>query len=194
MLTLTSTIETYAHRIPASVKMAAFVALTVGLFATSQPWLLAPPVAALILSCGTKFALQSLKNLRPLIPLILILALWHLWLRDPQGITLITRMVIGVAAANFVTMTSRLTEMTRSVESLARPLSPIIAPKTLALAIGLTIRFIPTMLMRAEQITESWRARSPKRPGWRIFLPTTLAALDDATHTAEALRARGGLG
>ena len=193
MLTLTSTIETYAHRIPAGVKMAAFVALTVGLFAIPQPWLIGLPVAALILSCGTKFALQSLKNLRPLIPLILLLALWHLWLRDPAGITLITRMIIGVAAANFVTMTSRLTEMTRSVEALARPLSPIIAPKTLALAIGLTIRFIPTMLMRAEQITESWRARSPKRPGWRIFLPTTLAALDDASHTAEALRARGGL-
>ena len=194
MLTLTSPIETYAHRIRASVKMAIFVALTVLLFATPQPWLLAPPIAALILSCGSKFALQSLRNLRPLIPLILILALWHLWLRDPAGITLITRMIIGVAAANFVTMTSKLTEMTRTVETLARPLSPIIAPKTLALAIGLTIRFIPTMFMRAEQITESWRARSPKRPGWRIFLPTTLAALDDATHVAEALRARGGLG
>ncbi len=194
MLTLTSPIETYAHRLPASLKMAAFVALTVALFATPQPWLLTPAVAILILSCGRRFALQSLKNLRPLIPLILILALWHLWLRDPAGITLITRMIIGVAAANFVTMTSKLTEMTRTVETLARPLSPIIAPKTLALAIGLTIRFIPTMLMRAEQITESWRARSPKRPGWRIFLPTTLAALDDASHVAEALRARGGLG
>ena len=194
MLTLTSPIETYAHRIPAAVKMAAFVAFTVLLFATPQPWLLALPVATLILSCGPKFALQSLKNLRPLIPLILILALWHLWLRDPAGIALITRMIIGVAAANFVTMSSKLTEMTRTVETLARPLRPIIAPKTLALAIGLTIRFIPTMLMRAEQISESWRARSPKRAGWRIFLPTTLAALDDATHTAEALRARGGLG
>ena len=88
MLTLTSPIETYAHRIPASAKMAAFVMLTVLLFALPKPWLLALPVAALILSCGPKFALQSLKNLRPLIPLILLLAVWHLWLRDPIGITL----------------------------------------------------------------------------------------------------------
>ena len=194
MLTLTSPIETYAHRIPASLKLAAFVALTITLFATDRPWLLAPPVAALILSCGPAFALQNLKSLRPLIPLIVILALWHLWLRDPAGITVITRMIIGVAAANFVTMTSKLTELTRCIQTLARPLSPIIAPKTLALAIGLTIRFIPTMLLRAGQIAESWRARSAKRAGWRIFLPSTLAALDDATHTAEALRARGGLG
>ena len=193
MLTLTSPIETYAHRIPASAKMLAFIALSILLF-TLPPWLLAPPVAALILSCGGKFARQSLKSLRPLIPLIVILTLWHLWLRDPIGITIITRMIIGVAAANFVTMTSKLTDLTRTVERAATPLSPLIAPKTLAIAIGLTIRFVPTMLLRTEQITESWRARAPKRPGWRIFLPTTLAALDDATHIAEALRPRGGPG
>ena len=193
MLTLTSPIDTFAHRIPAAVKMAGFAALTLLLFALPQPWLLALPVAALVLSCGPKFARQSLFNLRPLIPLIALLAVWHVWLRDPIGITIITRMIIGVAAANFVTMTSKLTDMTRVIERLARPLRPIIAPKTLALAMGLTIRFVPTMLIRAAQINESWRARSPKRPGWRVLLPTTLAALDDATHTADALRARGGI-
>lgn len=193
MLTLTSPIETYAHRIPASLKMLAFIALTFALFALPHPSLLAIPTTVLILSCGPAFALQSLKNLRPLIPLLILLTLWHLWLRDPAGITIITRMIIGVAAANFVTMTSTLTDLTRTIERAARPLGPLIRPKTLALAIGLTIRFVPTMLMRADQIAEGWRARSPKRPGWRVILPTTLAALDDANHTAEALRARGGI-
>jgi biotin transport system permease protein len=80
------------------------------------------------------------------------------------------------------------------IEGLARPFRPILPPKTLALAIALTIRFVPTLLTRAEQIRQSWRARSPRRPGWRTLLPTTLAALDDADHVAEALRARGGLG
>ncbi|MFA9231924.1 MAG: energy-coupling factor transporter transmembrane protein EcfT [Microgenomates group bacterium] len=193
MLTLTSQIDTYAHRIPAGAKMAGFAGLTLLLFAVPQPWLLALPVATLIVLCGADFARQSLRALRPLIPLIVLLALWHLWLRDPQGITIITRMIIGVAAANFVTMTSTLTDLTRVIERLARPLGPLISPKTLALAVGLTIRFVPTMLIRADQITESWRARSAKRPGWRVVLPSTLGALDDAAHTAEALRARGGL-
>ncbi len=193
MLTLTSQIDTYAHRIPAGTKMAGFAGLTLLLFAVPQPWLLALPVTTLIVLCGADFARQSLRALRPLIPLIVLLALWHLWLRDPQGITIITRMIIGVAAANFVTMTSTLTDLTRVIERLARPLGPLISPKTLALAVGLTIRFVPTMLIRADQITESWRARSPKRPGWRVVLPSTLGALDDAAHTAEALRARGGL-
>lgn len=193
MLTLTSPVETYAHRIPAAVKMAGFAALTLVLFAVPQPWMLMLPVGGMIIACGSGFALQSLRNLSPLIPLIVVLGLWHLWLRDPVGITIITRMIIGVAAANFVTMTSKLTDMTRVIETLARPLAPIIAPKTLGLAIGLTIRFVPTMLTRASQIAESWRGRSPRRPRWRVILPVTLAALDDATHIAEALRARGGL-
>jgi biotin transport system permease protein len=163
------------------------------LFALPQPWMLTPPIAAMILICGADFARQSLRALRPLIPLIVLLALWHLWLRETQGITIITRMIIGVAGANFVTMTSTLTDLTRVIERIARPLHRLIAPKTLALAVGLTIRFVPTMLIRADQITESWRARSPKRPGWRVLLPSTLGALDDATHTADALRARGGI-
>ena len=44
------------------------------------------------------------------------------------------------------------------------------------------------------QIGQSWRARSTRRPRWRVLVPATLAALDDADHVAEALRARGGAG
>lgn len=193
MLTLTFSPKTYAHQIPASAKMAAFAGLTLLLFALAHPWVLGLPVAGMILACGPEFARQSLRALAPLAPLIVILALWHLWLRDPTGLTIIVRMIIGVAAANFVSMTSTLTDLTRVIERLARPLGPLISPKTLALCFGLTIRFLPTLLIRAGQIAESWRARSPRRPGWRVLLPSTLGALDDATHTAEALRARGGV-
>jgi biotin transport system permease protein len=44
------------------------------------------------------------------------------------------------------------------------------------------------------KIADAIRARSPRRPGWRLVVPAALAALDDADHAAEALRARGGLG
>jgi biotin transport system permease protein len=60
------------------------------------------------------------------------------------------------------------------------------------LAVALVIRFIPVMQDRTEQISQSWRARSARRAGWRVLMPATLAALDDAEHVAEALRARGG--
>jgi biotin transport system permease protein len=47
---------------------------------------------------------------------------------------------------------------------------------------------------RITLIRSAWSARSPRRPGWRLLIPTALAALDEAEHVAESLRARGGAG
>jgi biotin transport system permease protein len=104
------------------------------------------------------------------------------------------RLVTAVALANLVTLTTRLDAMMAVVERAARPLERFgLSPRVLAVAIALVIRFTPVLLLRAGQLMEAWRARSPRRPGWRVVVPVTLAALDDAEHVAEALRARGGL-
>jgi biotin transport system permease protein len=92
-------------------------------------------------------------------------------------------------------MTTELSEIIALLTRLARPLRRFgLQPSVLALSVALMIRFVPVMLLRHDQIIESWRARSPRRPGWRILLPVLLAALDDADRVAEALRARGGAG
>jgi biotin transport system permease protein len=92
-------------------------------------------------------------------------------------------------------MTTRLSDMLDVFQWLARPLRRFgLSPRRLALACALMVRFIPVMLERFSQISQSWSARSSRRPGWRILVPVTLAALDDADRAAEALRARGGAG
>lgn len=197
MLTLTSPVEIWAHRLPAGLKLAALCAITMVLFALPTPalTLAAAAMAAIIASGGARFARQSAATLRPLIPFMVIVALWHLWLHDPSGIKILLTMITAVAAANFVTMTTRLSDMIQVVETLTKPLTRIgLSPRSLALAIALTIRFIPTLTVRTTQIAEAWRARSTRRPGWRILLPITLATFDDAERVAEALRARGGAG
>src|SRR3990167_6591155 len=146
MLTLTSPVKTWAHGLPAAVKLTALCGATIGLFALNSPLPLATAALAavlLMLSGGAIFAKTALRHLRPLWPFVLIVALWHLWSRDLSGGAVV-------------------------------------------------IRFIPVMQDRAEQISQSWRARSARRAGWRVLMPATLAALDDAEHVAEALRARGG--
>jgi biotin transport system permease protein len=195
MLTLTSPIETWAHRRSAGGKLALLCGFTLMLFALKSALLLslaAVLVAVVIATAGRRFAVQSALMLRPLLPFIAVVALWHLATRDPAGVAILLRMVTAVAAANFVTMTTRLSDMIAVIQRLARPLAPVIRPKSLALAIALTIRFVPTMLARSQTIAESWQARSPRPPRWRVLLPTTLAALDDADHVAQALQARGG--
>jgi biotin transport system permease protein len=199
MLTLTSPIDTPLHRLPAGAKMAALCLATLALFSLSAVLSLTVAllgVAALYLTGGPRFAAQGLRMLRPLWPFIAVVALWHLWSGDPVGGTeVILRMVAAVAAANLVTLTSRLTDMLAVMERLFTPLARLgLPPRTLALAVALVIRFVPVLIERQTRIAEAWRARAPRRPGWRILLPATLGALDDADRVAEALRARGGIG
>lgn len=196
MLTLTSPIETWAHRLPAGPKLAAVAVGTTGLFLIASPGLLAGAgcaVVALYLSGGVRFARTGLMQLWPLWPFVGIVALWHLWSNEVMaGAAIVLRMLAAVGLANFVTMTTRLSDMLAVFERLSQPLAPILPPRRLALSFALVVRFIPVMLERMHQIDASWRARSQRRPRWRVLVPATLAALDDADRVAEALRARGG--
>ncbi|WP_374642257.1 CbiQ family ECF transporter T component [Tabrizicola sp.] len=199
MLTLTSPVETWAHRLPAGLKLGLLALATTGLFTLDRPlWLAAAAlaVAGLYASAGGRFALAGLRLLRPLWPFLVVVGLWHLWTGAWQaGGVILLRMVAAVALANFVTMTTRLSDMIATVQRIARPLAVTgLSPRRLALAMALVVRFIPVMLERMEQIKQSWRARSPRSPRWRVLVPATLAALDDADRAAEALRARGGAG
>ena len=197
MLTLTSPVEIWAHRIPAGLKLAGLSVWTLLLFRVADPGPLVAALAgvlALQASGGATFLAHGMRLLRPLWPFVAVVALWHGWTGDiAGGASVILRMLAAVGAANFVTMTTRLSDMIAVIETLARPLADFgLKPRRFALALALVIRFIPVMADRMGQITDAWHARSPRRAGWRVLVPATLAALDDADHAAEALRARGG--
>lgn len=196
MLTLTCPVRTPLHRLPAGAKLACLAAFTAGLFWFESALALGLALVAVVglhLPWGGVFLAHAARMLRPLWPFVLVVALWHLLLADPRGgAVVIVRMAAAVAAANLVTMTTRLSDMLAVIERLATPFARLIPPRRLALAVALVIRFIPQLANRLQQISEAFRARSRRRPGWRILVPATLAALDDADHAAEALRARGG--
>jgi biotin transport system permease protein len=180
------------------VKLGFLCLWTVLVLRLAGPWLWAAVlvVLALVASAGRGFGLEWVRMLRPLWPFVLLVALWQVWLGAPLAtVPVVLRLGAVVGLANAVTMTTELSEIIALLTRLARPLRRFgLQPSVLALSVALMIRFVPVMLLRHDQITESWRARSPRRPGWRILLPVLLAALDDADRVAEALRARGGAG
>ena len=199
MLTLTSPRETPLHGWPAGAKLVGLCLFTLALFQLSAPlWLAGVAVALALghLALGRDIAAAALRLLRPLWPFALIVAVWHLALGDPAGgAVILLRMGIAVAAANLVTMTTRLSDMLAVLMRLLSPLSRLGLPgDRIALAVALVIRFIPVLADRIVLVRAAWSARSPRPPSWRIVVPAALAALDEAEHVAEALRARGGAG
>ena len=197
MLTLTSPGDSWLHRVPAAAKLAALAVATTGLFTLGGlvwPLLAVLLTGALYLSCG--LLRYGAARLLPLWPFLLVLALWHGWTGTlAEGGTVALRLIAAVAAANLVTMTTRLTDMISVAERLASPLRHLGLPsRTLALSIALVIRFIPVLSDRVGTLRLAWSARSARRAGWAILVPATLAALEDADRVAEALRARGGAG
>lgn len=199
MLTLTSPIETPLHRLPAGLKLGLLCLFTLALFRIAMPLPLAAIAAGLgvlHLALGQAVARAALRQLRPLWPFLAVIAIWHGLTADlAGGATIALRLITAVAAANLVTMTTRLSDMLAVLDRLTGPLARLGLPaRRLSLAIALAIRFIPVLSDRIDSIRSAWCARSARPPGWRILIPAALAALDEADHVAESLRARGGAG
>lgn len=198
MLALSSDIPTWAHRLPAGRKFAALFGASLAIaLARSLPvqGAILMAAVALYLSCGPIFARAGLRALRGLAVIAALIGAWHWLMGAPETAALIVlRLLSAVALANFVTMTTRLEEITALVDrALAALRTPAVLRRRLALAIALTIRFVPVLSEKATRLTEAWRARSPRRASFRIVLPMAIMAIDDAEQVAEALRARGGV-
>ena len=199
MISLTSPVETRAHRWPAGVKLALLCAATVVLFMRGDVgfhlFALAGTILLYLLP-GRRFAVAGLRPLLRLWPFVVLVGVWHLLIGAPlAGTVIVLRLLTAVALANLVTMTTTLSQMIAVVMALTAPLARVgVNTRALALGIALVVRFTPTLADKGTALTLAWRARSARPPGWRIVMPFTVLAIDDAEQVAEALRARGGAG
>lgn len=198
MISLTSPVETWAHDVPAGVKLAALSAATVGLFALQDPIWLGVALACagvIVLSGGLRFARAAVRSLRILIPFLALIAVWHgVTGQIEAGLVVALRLLTALTLANFVTMTTRLTDMVAVAAFLLSPLRRFgLSTRAFELSIALVVRFTPAIAQKGGLLAEAWRARAARRVGWQIVMPLAAIALDDADHVADALRARGGL-
>ncbi|WP_424944890.1 energy-coupling factor transporter transmembrane component T family protein [Aliiroseovarius crassostreae] len=197
MISLTSPVKTRAHDWPAGLKLGLLALATVALFAARS----VPPqilgfglMVSLYLLPGRDFAQAGWRAVRIIWPFVVLIALWHLVTADyANGVVIVLRMITAVGLANLVTMTTKLSDFIAVIRWLAQPLRRLgLRSEVLEVAIGLVIRFTPVLVEKGQALRMAWRARSARRPSWRIVLPFTVQALDDADHVADALRARGG--
>lgn len=198
MISLTSEITTPYHRVPAGAKLAALCLATLAISLAASLWVsLAALACVLVLyfAPGRAFACEGLEKLRPLRIFVAVVLVWHVATGAPAaGVEISARLGAAVGLANLVTMTTRLADMTAVAERLLAPFARLgLSPHRLGLAMALVIRFTPVLAAKGALLAEAWRARSPRRPRWRIIAPFTLLAIDDAEHVSQALKARGGV-
>jgi biotin transport system permease protein len=195
MLTLTLPAETALHRWPAGVKLALLAGLGSALGATSDPVALAAVLAGLWLAylpLGRAEAARLPHRLWPLWPFVLVIGGWHLFRGTPEtGLAVSLRMLIMFGAATLLLLTTRFDALLATFSALMRPCGRLGLPvNRIALALAMAVRFMPVLAQRAGDLAQAWRARSARRPRHRLLTPLTLAALDEAERSAEALRAR----
>ncbi len=198
MLSLALPRVSWAHRVPATAKLAGLLVLSLVLFPVKDPIILGGALAAVVMltgSLGTSAMRQTMRFVVPLLFMVGLLLLFHIvfgQLRD--GIAIVLRLLTMVLLANFVTMTTALSEMMALVEKLFAPFAKIgVNVRAVSVAMGLAIRFTPVLLTKSGLLFDAWRARSQKPARWRLVVPIGLAALDDAEQISDALRARGGV-
>ena len=198
MISLTSPIETAAHHYNAGAKLLALCLVTLALFFIDNlifHGLFLLFVLSLYALPGAKFFKSGIKHLKILWPFLLVVGVWHILTSQIElGAIIVIRLISAVALANLVTMTTRLSDMIDVVHFLVSPLQRFgFNTKALEISIALVIRMTPVLISKGQNLSWAWRARTNRRSGWKIILPFTVLALDDADHVAEALRARGGL-
>ncbi|MDF3416295.1 energy-coupling factor transporter transmembrane protein EcfT [Sulfitobacter sp. M57] len=198
MISLTSPVRTRAHGWPAGLKLGALCVATVLLFSLDSIWWHLGFLCASVLLYalpGRVFLRSGMRRLWGLWPFVALIFGWHVVIGDVAGGAAICfRMLTAVGLANLVTMTTRLSDMMSVVRVLISPVRWFgIPPRRIELAMALVIRFTPVLALKGEALVAAWRARSPKRAGWRIVIPFAVLAIDDAERVAEALRARGGV-
>ncbi|MFK8252621.1 energy-coupling factor transporter transmembrane component T family protein [Ancylobacter terrae] len=196
MISLYLAPPTFAHRLPAGLKLGALAAISFAATLSDNLGAMAALLAAVLALYAAlgRAALGQVRLLRPLLPLLAILFAFHWWIGDPRlGLVTALRLAAMVLLANAVTMTTRMDEMMDVVEPLLRPLALFgVAPRAVALAVAMTIRFVPLLFALWQALNESYRARTGRSGGWRLLAPFCIQTLRLSHHLGEALAARGG--
>lgn len=198
MLALTLSQQTWAHRIAVGPKLLCLCIVMVVVMqldeSTQMLWVLGV-ITLLYATLGPSALRPALIGLRPLVLVAVAILGFHAVMGKFEiGIMLSLRIVSLVGLANFVTMTTRMSDLISLVEWMVNPLSRLgVNPRFLGLAMALFLRYLPVLRARSDALALSWHARSRRRVGVRIIVPLVLAALDDAEHLSDALRARGAI-
>jgi biotin transport system permease protein len=183
------------HRISVGWKALGLLIVITAIVLADHPWQLG--VAAVVLAAG--FALGRIRpavawaQLWPMRWIVLLVAIFQILFAGLQpAIMLCGTLVLSVAAAALVTLTTRVSEMLDALQRLLRPLRRVgVDPDRIALVLALTIRCIPLLALVMRNVSEARKARGLGFSIRALAAPVLVRALRTADEMGDALVARG---
>jgi biotin transport system permease protein len=183
------------HRMSAGWKLAGMLVTVVAVVLLRQWWQLATAAAVVtLLYAAARIPPRvAWTQLRPLKYLIPILAALQIWLADWQtAVRVCGTIVLAVAIAALVTLTTRVSDMLDALVPVLRPLRRVgVDPDRIALLMAVTIRCIPLVAGIVTTVTEARKARGLGFSVVALGAPVVIRSLRAADALGEALIARG---
>lgn len=183
------------HRTPAGIKLIALaVACTALLLARTPLWVGVAAAAVIVLYAAARVgAAAAWAQVRPLRWFVLVLLAVQLLITDPtSAVSLTARIVLAVALAGLVTLTTRMSELMAAMERGLSPLRRVgVDPARVSLVMSLAIRSVPVVAGIAGRVRDAQRARGQERSIRAFAVPLVVGVLRHADTLGEALQARG---
>ncbi|WP_433444722.1 energy-coupling factor transporter transmembrane component T family protein [Nonomuraea sp. CA-141351] len=183
------------HRLPPGVKLAGLALACTVLVLLRSPLALAGAavvVAGLyaLSGVGVAAAWAQVKPVRWFAVMLFGMQWAFVDLQGAMSATL--RVVLAVALAGLVTLTTRVLAMMSTLERCLAPARFVgLDPFRLSLLLSLTVRSVPVVAGLATRVREAQRARGVERSLRAFAVPLVVSSLRHADALGEALSARG---
>lgn len=184
------------HRLPAALKLGVLLAAGIALFFAHRLDVLggAFMAAALLVAASGAGAGAVWRHIKGLLPILLVVGGCAAWFDGwGRAAEMLLRVGALVALALAVTLTTRTSDLVDVCERTLYPLDRLgwVDARRLALALALTLRFIPEIWRNYQDIREAQAARGLSRNVLALAVPLLVRTFKRAEEVADAIDARG---
>lgn len=188
--------DTWLHRLHAGLKLGLLLLAGIGLFLVHSHTVLGGVAALgviLLWRSGATVGRVWRQTRGMLLIALVVLAFTAYFDGAGRAVEVVLRLLALVFLALAVTLTTRSTDLLDVCERALRPLDALgwTNSSRISLALSLSLRFIPEIFRRYEEIREAQAARGIRANPVRLIVPLVVATLKSADVIAEAIDARG---
>jgi biotin transport system permease protein len=183
------------HRAPAGLKLAVLAVglLLVALLPGPVPVAVGALVVAVLVAVAGVGLAAVAALVRPVLWVLVPVVVVQVWLAGPvRALVVGAGIVVAVAAAGLVTLTTRTEDL---LDALVTALGPLrrtgVDPERVALVLALAVRSVPVLAGIAGEVQQARAARGAERSLRAFAVPFVIRSLRHADRLGEALEARG---